>query len=59
VQRNSRASDSAAELAVSLVELHGVLDAFDEALRLLRVRLLENPPPEHLMPLEWVPISRN
>jgi hypothetical protein len=51
--------DMAAELTAHLGELPGVLDAFDEALRLFRVRLLEDSPAEYLIPSEWLPRSTN
>ena len=52
-------ADAAAQLAIHLAEVQGALDAYDEVFRLLRVRLLDDPPPEHLMPTEWLPISEN
>jgi hypothetical protein len=59
VEGNLRVGDLAANIAVSLVELRGMLDAYDEAFRLFRSRLLEDPPPEYLMPVEWLPVNAN
>jgi hypothetical protein len=51
--------DLAAKVSRDLAELHRIFTEADLVFREFRLRLLESPPPAHLMPLEWIPLSNH
>ena len=51
--------DVAGQIAQRLREIRRVLKEADVVYRQFRASMLHDPPPRHLVPPEWIPISCN
>ena len=51
--------DLGSKLAAEFFKIHATRKTYDEAFRVFRGRLLADPPPPQIMPIEWLPVYQN